>query len=187
MPTTVSSVTWVTPIEELIDVQMDVMTATVIFLVPLEGTSIVQTARGLSEVQLFDKHKLIKSNQKKSICQLVYNCDKCGIRIIGNKKKHACPGQRKCKFCKEIVGPGHQCYIQKYQCKNQPNSEDEDEEEEQKSEQTSPRFIFYDFELSQETGEHKVNFCVVQTVIIVWIYPRMNIAQPAVHYVEEEG
>ena len=135
----------------------------------------------------FDKHKLIKSNQKKSICQLVYDCDKCGIQIIGNKKKHVCSGQRKCKFCKEIVGPGHQCYIQKYQCKNQPNSEKEDEEEEQKSEQTSHRFIFFDFDSSQETGEHKVNFCEAQrALIIVWIYPRMNIAQPAVHYLEEE-
>ena len=61
----------------------------------------------------FDNHKLIKSNQKKSICHLVYNCDKCGIRIVGNKKNHVCPGQRKCKFCNEIMGPGHQCCIQK--------------------------------------------------------------------------
>ena len=116
----------------------------------------------------FDNHKLIKPNQKKSICQLVYNCVQCGIRIIGNKKNHVCPGQRKCKFCKEIVGPGHQCYIQKYIGKTQPNSsseeeDEEDEEEEQKSEeQKSPKFIFYDFESSQETGEHKVNFCVAQ-------------------------
>ena len=110
----------------------------------------------------FHNHKRITSNQKKSICQLVYNCYKCGIRIIGNKKIQVCPGQRKCKFCKEIVGPGHQCYIQKYICQNQLSSEDEDEEQEQKSEQTSPRFIFYDFESSQETGEHKVNFCVAQ-------------------------
>ena len=61
----------------------------------------------------FDNHKLIKSNQKKSICQLVYSCEKCSNRIIGNKKNHVCPGERKCKFCKEIVGPNHQCYIQK--------------------------------------------------------------------------
>ena len=74
-----------------------------------------------------------------------------------------CPGQRECKFCKEIVGPGHQCYIQKYIWQtNQPKTDSEDEEEEQKSEQTSPRFIFYDFVSSQETGELSVNFCVAQ-------------------------
>ena len=95
----------------------------------------------------------------------MYNCYKCGIRITGNQKNHVCPRQRKCIFCKEIVGLGHQCYIQKYICqKNQLNSESEDktEEDEQKSEQSSPRFIFHYFESSQETGEHKVNFCVAQ-------------------------
>ena len=34
----------------------------------------------------------------------------------------------------------------------------------QKSEQTSPKFIFYDFEASQGTGEHKSNLCVAQRV-----------------------
>ena len=62
----------------------------------------------------FAKHKAMKSKQHKSICHLVYNCGKCGLRIVGNKKNHVCPGQRKCRNCKEIVGPNHQCYIQSY-------------------------------------------------------------------------
>ena len=125
----------------------------------------------------FDKHKLIKSNQKKSICQLVYNCDQCGIRIIGNMKNHVCPGQRKCKFCKEIVGSGHQCYIQKYIRKTQPNSEENEENEEveeQKSEQT----------MILSHLKKRVN--IKSTSAYAWIYPRMNIVQPAVHNLEEE-
>ena len=111
----------------------------------------------------FNNHKFIKSNQKKSICQLVYSCEKCSGRIIGNKKNHVCPGERKCKFCKEIVGPNHQCYIQKYE-KNKKCSESEDEQsqEEEESETSAPKFVFYDFESTQETGEHHVNFCVAQ-------------------------
>ena len=51
----------------------------------------------------FVKHKAMKSKQQKSICHLVYNCGKCNLRIVGNKKNHVCPGQRKCRNCKEIV------------------------------------------------------------------------------------
>ena len=54
----------------------------------------------------------MKSKQHKSICHLVINCGKCNFRIVGSKKNHVCPGQRKCKNCKKIVGPNHQCYIQ---------------------------------------------------------------------------
>ena len=97
----------------------------------------------------FDNHKFIKTYQKKSICQLVYSCEKCSNRIIGKKENHVCPGERKCKFCKEIVGPNHQCYIQKYkQDKKRSKSEEfEDEEsQEEEPETTAPKFVFYDFE-----------------------------------------
>ena len=110
----------------------------------------------------YNNHKHIKSNQKKSICQLVYNCAKCDNRIVGNKKNHVCPGQRKCKFCKTIVGPDHQCFIQRYQCKNNSSEDSDDEEYEEMKPEKSFRFIFFDFESTQETGEHHVNFCVAQ-------------------------
>ena len=50
MSTTVSIATWDILTEEIIAVRMDVMAVTVIFLVSVEETSIVQTARELSEV-----------------------------------------------------------------------------------------------------------------------------------------
>ena len=99
----------------------------------------------------FDNHKFIKPNQKKSICQLVYSCEKCSNRIIGNKKNHVCPGERKCKFCKEIVGQNHQCYIQKYKKdkKRSKSEECEDEESQEEPETTASKFVFYDFESTQ--------------------------------------
>ena len=105
----------------------------------------------------FAKHKAMKSKQHKSICHLVYNCGKCNFRSVGSKKNHVCPGQRKCRNCKEIVGPDHQCYIQSYECKSELT---ENEGEEEVSQLKKSRFIFFDFESNQETGTHQVNFCV---------------------------
>ena len=81
---------------------------------------------------------------------------KCPSRIIGNKKNHVCPGQRKCKFCKAIVGPGHQCYIQKYvpkksKVKSCSESEECEESQEEKLDTSAPKFVNYDFESTQET------------------------------------
>ena len=67
----------------------------------------------------------------------MYNCAECGNKIVGNKN-HVCPGQRKCKFCKAIVGPDHQCFIQRYQCKNNSSEDSDDEgDEEMKPEKSS--------------------------------------------------
>ena len=60
-----------------------------------------------------------------------------------------CPGQRKCRNCKEIVGPNHQCYIQSYECKSGMT---ENEGEEEVSQPKKSCFIFFDFESNQETG-----------------------------------
>ena len=99
--------------EETTDVLMDVMVAIVTFLVFLDKkTRCMDCKRTFRSRDCFAKHKAIKSKQHKSICQLVYNCGKCNLRIVGNKKNHVCPGQRKCRNCKENVGPNHQCYIQ---------------------------------------------------------------------------
>ena len=88
----------------------------------------------------FDNHKFIKPNQKKSFCQLVYNCEKCSNRIIGNKTNHVCPGERKCKFRKEIVGPNHQCYIQKYKKDKKCSKSEECEDEESQGPDTLSNF-----------------------------------------------
>ena len=125
--------------------------------IPGQKTRCMDCKRTFRSRDCFAKHKAMKSNQHKSICQLVYNCGKCNFRIVGTKKNHVCPGQRKCRNCKEIVGPNHQCYIQCYECKSELT---ENEGEEEVSQPKKTRFIFFDFESNQETGTHQVNFCV---------------------------
>ena len=102
--------------------------------------------------------KLFVQVRKRIICQLVFIFSKCGDRIVESKEKSYLSRNEKCHICKEIVGPDHQCYIQKYVCKNEEESEDEEEEVENKKK--LQKFIFYDFESTQESGEHQVNFCV---------------------------
>ena len=96
--------------------------------IPGQKTRCMDCKRTCHSRDCFAKHEVMKSKQHKSICQLVYNCGKCNFRIVGNKKNHVCPGQRKCRNCKEIVGPNHQCYIQSYKCKSEM-TENEGEEE----------------------------------------------------------
>ena len=62
---------------------------------------------------------------------------------MGNKKIHVCPGPRKCRNCKAIVEPNHQCYIQSYECKSEMT---ENEGEEEVSQPKKSRFIFFNFE-----------------------------------------
>ena len=49
------------------------------------------------------------------------------------------------KLCKTIVGPDHQCFIQRYQCKNNSSEDSDDEEDEEMKPEKSSRFIFFDF------------------------------------------
>ena len=91
------------PIEEITGAPMVVMGVIMIFPAYTKG-------RYSAGIVCFNNHKQIKTNQRKSICQCI--CAKCVNRIIGNKKNHVGPGQRKYKFCKTVVGPDHQCFIQ---------------------------------------------------------------------------
>ena len=125
--------------------------------IPGQKTRCMDCKRTFRSRDCFAKHKAVKSKQHKSICQLVYNCGKCNFRIVGAKKSHVCLGQRKCRNCKEIVGPNHQCYIQSYECKSEMT---ENEGQEEISQPKKSGFIFFDFESNQETGTHQVNFCV---------------------------
>jgi len=73
------------------------------------------------------------------------NCD----QLVTMSKGHRCPGTKKCRYCKEEVTAGHDCFIPTYTTP------------EEKKPPEVP-FIFYDFECEFERGEHKPNFCVAQ-------------------------
>ena len=96
----------------------------------------------------YDKHMATTGKQKKSICQLVHNCQKCGQLIVMSKRNHTCPGTKKCRYCKEIVGSDHECYIPVY--------------ETPEIKPVRVPFIFFDFECRFDSGIHIPNFCVAQ-------------------------
>ena len=41
-------------------------------------------------------HRIVHGNEKKSICDLVKLCTKCGQQIQVRKKNHVCKGKKKC-------------------------------------------------------------------------------------------
>ena len=96
----------------------------------------------------FDNHKTKTGKQRKTICESVWNCKKCGQKVIETKRSHVCPGTKKCRCCKAIVGPDHDCYIPTYEPPDRKQPE--------------VPFIFFDFECRFDSGEHIPNFCVAQ-------------------------
>lgn len=60
------------------------------------------------------------------------------------KDQHKC-GELRCKACKKYFPPGHLCFLDKKE-PLKPND----------------KLIFFDFETAQDTGEHIVNFAVLQ-------------------------
>ena len=104
--------------------------------------------------QTFRNHECYRNHLKKegkrtkSICELVKRCQNCD-QLITMSKGHRCPGTKKCRYCKEEVTAGHDCFIPTYATP------------EEKKPPEVP-FIFYDFECEFEGGEHKPNFCVAQ-------------------------
>ena len=71
------------------------------------------------------KHRIVQGNEKKSICDLVKLCTKCGQQFQARKKNRVCKGKKKCHICKQIVDFSHRCYIQPYQSKINHDSDDE--------------------------------------------------------------
>ncbi|XP_071042671.1 uncharacterized protein [Parasteatoda tepidariorum] len=84
---------------------------------------------------------------ERGICALIYQCRKCS-KVIERKKclqdLHKC-GEIRCKNCKKYFPPGHLCFLGKLEAKKH-----------------SDKLMFYDFETTQETREHFVNFAIIQ-------------------------
>lgn len=60
----------------------------------------------------YDNHKQLR--QTTNICSSVYLCKACNQTVVATNKSHVCAGTRQCKYCKEIVGEDHDCYIPSY-------------------------------------------------------------------------
>ena len=112
--------------------------------------------RRFFNAECMKKHRIVQGNEKKSICDLVKLCTKCGQQFQVRKKNKVCKGKKICHICKQIVDFSHQCYIQPYQSKMNHDSDDEDSSSFVKK----PLFIFFDFECRQDTGVHIPNYCI---------------------------
>ena len=94
-------------------------------------------------------------NQNKalrSICQQFYKCKECGLVMERQKKhnveEHIC-GETYCGVCcKYYMGERHQCFIRSMD----------------KSEKEITKFIFFDFECTQDEGIHEPNLVVAETL-----------------------
>ncbi|MCG8622527.1 MAG: DNA polymerase [Proteobacteria bacterium] len=90
-----------------------------------------------------------KNKTLDSLCQENWQCPECGMNLNhSSKDNHEC-GQVKCYVCSttHMDHEQHLCYLRS-------NSSDEEPE----------KFIFYDFECTQEDGKHVPNFVVAQSI-----------------------
>ena len=98
----------------------------------------------------YDHHKEPINSGGRSVCEAVRKCEKCGKSMDVRKIKdggHACG--KKCRTCGvmlESEDVDHQCYIQQL---------------EQGEESSYNHLLFFDFEATQEHGDHRPNLCVV--------------------------
>ena len=98
----------------------------------------------------YDRHKEPIDGGGRSVCEVIRKCPKCGKAMHVNKlnsKGHICG--KKCPTCGVILefkDTDHLCYIQ---------------QQEQQEEKNYNHLLFFDFEATQEHGDHRPNLCVV--------------------------
>lgn len=101
----------------------------------------------------FDNHLLPQGEEKKSMCERKWKCLLCHKvfeRTGGNPirvcepSEHRC-GDFMCTNCGEFVPKNHQCYMKVTKARKETD-----------------KYIFCDFEATQENGVHKVNLAVTQ-------------------------
>ena len=117
-----------------------------------EGYGIVcnECERMFKSQSCYDRHKGPINSGGRSVCEVIRKCEKCGKSMDVSKIKkggHICG--KKCQTCGvilEIEDVDHQCYIQQL---------------EQEEESSYNHLLFFDFEATQEHGDHRPNLCVV--------------------------
>ena len=84
-----------------------------------------------------------------SMCEQFWDCKDCGAAMKRNEKDtHEC-GEIKCGNCTQtyMINEQHLCYMRNFTSDIQPD-----------------KFIFYDFECTQEGGKHEPNFVVAHSI-----------------------
>ena len=95
-----------------------------------------------------------KNHKQNEVCARATSCVKCGHWFAGPISNHICESFY-CTYCMKEVIRNHECFV----------------EVEKKIENKSWRYVFYDFECTQNTLDtetdppvHKVNYCVAMSV-----------------------
>ena len=109
--------------------------------------------------ECFDAHKLQKKSGRgkhkdkpiTSLCDQFWQCPDCGVSVKRDNRNidiHEC-GETMCKVCHQYVSgyEQHLCYMRAFTSDVEPD-----------------KFIFYDFECTQEDGVHTPNFVVAQSI-----------------------
>ena len=102
--------------------------------------------------ECFKNHQLrkyIKGKEIEAPCKKYYKCLECKTVLdLSQRKKedHIC-WEFKCNYCSNYYTGNHLCYLRIREAKK-----------------SSCKYIFFDFECTQETGIHEANYLVAQTV-----------------------
>ena len=94
------------------------------------------------------------------VCERVVKCLKCKRTIFttSDNKNHIC-GYSKCNNCKKYCDMReHFCFMTKKECKGGKCTGCTEEKECYSCKTRTDKYIFYDFESTQETGVHEVNW-----------------------------
>ena len=133
--------------------------------------------RNLKNQQCFDNHKS-KMIQDKTVCQTYYRCKRCDVFVNvdmnGKRGKHDCT-QRYCSICKEMGSIDNQCFIKPVENSNNDDSLQNADagrstdgdcraDEKKKAEKEVAKYVFFDFECTQDDGVHVPNLCVARVV-----------------------
>ena len=115
-----------------------------------DGIACNECDRLFKNQSCYDHHKEPINGGGRSVCKVIRKCEKCGkamdVKKL-NSKGHICG--KKCPTCGVMLEPkdtDHRCYIQ---------------QQEQDEESSYNHLLFFDFEATQEHGDHRPNLCVV--------------------------
>ncbi|XP_022108384.1 uncharacterized protein LOC110988819 [Acanthaster planci] len=138
--------------------------------------------RNFKDQRFFDNHKS-KMIQDKTVCQTYYRCKRCNvfvnINMNGKRGEHDCT-QRYCSICKEMGSIDHQCFIKPVE--NSDNDDSPPHANEGSADRSTDRdcraggnkkakckkevakYVFFDFECTQDDSVHEPNLCVACVV-----------------------
>ena len=114
----------------------------------------------------YDRHKTRRTLESVPVCNRWKQCVKCGkewdtIKTHRTLDEHVC-GEYKCNICQIYHTKADRwCYIQKVKCPIDIRGNKEDQITALQRKDLT-RFVFFDFECQQDSGEHKPNLCVLQ-------------------------